>query len=511
MKLFCQDFEDFIFVDKPVGLNTHRSDEKTTGLIELFEKQLQKKLWVVHRLDKSTSGALILAKTESAAARLSEDFKNHRIEKSYFLITDRHSDSDHFIVKSKIEKKSSNIYESDQMSKDPNAETEFKRLKRSAFYELWQAFPKTGKPHQIRLHAQHLGLPIFGDQKYGGTKSHRIFLHSHSLKLSTGQTLLSPIPRIFERLGILRDSLLTAAYCEVDQRFRLYRHLHQPQTCLRLSHSPQLPFTLDSFGPQAYAYWYQDRTLSKRDLERFHALSDFLGKPLWVREMYNRGDQPNRSPLHAVNNPKEMWTASENGLHFEFRSEQGLSPGLFLDQRENRALISSMAKGKSVLNLFSYTCGFSVAAAKAEASEVVSVDLSKNFLEWGKRNFTLNELDPSKYEFYAADTEFFLERTLLKKRKFDMIILDPPSFGRNGKNVFKIEKDLPRLLQACQKLLKPEGHILVSCNYEKWTADDFFSLVQRTFPKTHLRATSQGLDYELPDEVRAMKSILIKF
>lgn len=511
MKLFYEEFEDFILVDKPVGLNTHRSDENTTGMIELFEAQLQKKLWVVHRLDKSTSGALIFAKTETAAARLSEDFKNHRIQKSYFFVTDKPSKSDHFIVKSKIEKKASNTYASDPNSREPNAETEFKRVKRSAFFELWQAFPKTGKPHQVRLHAQHLGLTILGDQKYGGTEAHRIFLHSHSLKLSSGPTLLSPIPRIFERLGILRDSQLTAAYCEVDQRFRLYRHLQQPDTCLRLSHTDQLPFTLDSFGPQAYAYWYQDRSLSKRDLERFQALSDFLGKPLWVREMYNRGDQPNQSPLHGINSPKELWTATENGLKFEFRSEQGLSPGLFLDQRENRALVTAIAANKSVLNLFAYTCGFSLAAALGGAKEVVSVDLSKNFLEWGKRNFSLNDLDATKYEFYAADTEFFLERTLIKNRKFDLIVLDPPSFGRNGKAVFQIEKDLPRLLQGCQKLLNPQGQILVSCNYEKWTAEDFFRLLEKTFPKASLKPTSQGLDYELPDQARAMKSVLVSF
>lgn len=510
MKLFCQDFEDFILVDKPVGLTTHRSDESSTGLIELFEHQLQQKLWVVHRLDKSTSGALIFAKSDKAAAQLSEDFKSHRIQKSYFFVTDKHSASDHFVLKSKIEKLASNVYDSDQNSSDPNAETEFRRMKRSAFFELWQAFPKTGKPHQIRLHAQHLGLSILGDQKYGGTKAHRIFLHSHSLKLASGLTLLSPIPRIFERLGILRDPQLTAAYCEVDQRFRLYRHLQQPEACLRLSHSDELPFTLDSFGSHAYAYWYQNRSLKKKDIERFQALSDFLGKPLWVREMYNRGDQPNQSPLHAINSPKELWTASENGLKFEFRSEQGLSPGLFLDQRENRALVAKIAPDKSVLNLFAYTCGFSVAAAKAGAKEVVSVDLSKNFLEWGKRNFSLNDLDPSRYEFYAADTEFFLERTLIKKRKFDLIVLDPPSFGRNGKSVFKIEKDLPRLLHSCQKLLHPNGQILVSCNYERWTPEDFFKVVQKCLPKAHLQPTSQGLDYELPDTIRAMKSLLIR-
>lgn len=511
MKLFCQDFEDFILVDKPLGLTTHRSDEASMGLIELFELQLQKKLWVVHRLDKSTSGAMIFAKSEKAAALLSEDFKSHRIQKSYFFVTDRHSESDHIVMKSRIEKTSSNTYDSDQNSSEPNSETEFKRVKRSAFFELWQAFPKTGKPHQIRLHAQHSGLSIFGDQKYGGTKAHRIFLHSHSLKLASGQILLSPIPRIFERLGTLRDPLLTAAYCEVDQRFRWYRHLQHPESCLRLSHSDDLPFTLDSFGPQAYAYWYQDRPLVRKDLERFKTLSDFLGKPLWVREMYNRGDLPNQSPLHGINSPKDIWTASENGLKFEFRSEQGLSPGLFLDQRENRALVAMTATNKSVLNLFSYTCGFSLAAAKAGAKEVVSVDLSKTFLEWGKRNFSLNNLDPSKYEFYAADTEFFLERTLLKNRKFDLIVLDPPSFGRKGKAVFKIEKDLPRLLQACQKLLNVKGQILVSCNFEKWTSEDLLKLVQKTFPKAHLKTTSQGFDFELPNESRAMKSVFVSF
>ena len=99
--------------------------------------------------------------------------------------------------------------------------------------------------------------------------------------------------------------------------------------------------------------------------------------------------------------------------------------GLFLDQRDNRRRIRAQARGKDVLNLFAYTCGFSVAAAAGGAASTVSVDLSPKALEWGRANFALSHLDPSDHQFIKSDAFDYLRRAARQGKRFDIIILDP--------------------------------------------------------------------------------------
>src|ERR1700722_7436295 len=121
---------------------------------------------------------------------------------------------------------------------------------------------------------------------------------------------------------------------------------------------------------------------------------------------------------------------------------EGYSVGLFLDQRDNRRrfltnhvaadfpLFPNGAAGAEVLNTFAYTCGFSVCAAKAGA-RTTSLDLSKKYLDWGKRNFALNGLDPAAHDFIYGDTFDWLRRLAKKGRAFDPVVLDPPTFSQS--------------------------------------------------------------------------------
>src|SRR5207302_10719388 len=121
---------------------------------------------------------------------------------------------------------------------------------------------------------------------------------------------------------------------------------------------------------------------------------------------------------------------------------EGYSVGLVLDQRDNRRrlLTGHIAAGfelgvgvqaaLEILNTFAYTCAFSVCAAKAGA-RTTSLDLSKKYLEWGKRNFTLNRLDPAGHDFIYGDTFAWLRRLAKKRRRFDCVVLDPPTFSRS--------------------------------------------------------------------------------
>jgi 23S rRNA (cytosine1962-C5)-methyltransferase len=177
--------------------------------------------------------------------------------------------------------------------------------------------------------------------------------------------------------------------------------------------------------------------------------------------------------------------ARENGLRFIFRFDEGGSTGLFLDQRENRRRLMEgyvapgfeLPAAPEVLNAFAYTCGFSVAAA-AGGGRVTSLDLSKKYLEWGRLNFVLNGLEPSGHEFIFGDAFSWFRRLAGKKRLFDVIVLDPPTFSRSRESgVFQAEKDFGALTTAALPLLKPGGALLASTNAAGFAPEDFLAIV----------------------------------
>src|SRR5262249_52502084 len=154
-----------------------------------------------------------------------------------------------------------------------------------------------------------------------------------------------------------------------------------------------------------------------------------------------------------------------NHLKFGIDFEAGYSVGLFVDQRENRRLVRQ-SRPKRLLNCFAYTCSFSVAAASV-GTETVNVDLSKKSLERGRRNFGLNGLPIEGHRFIADDVRPVLRRLARRTEKFDMIILDPPTFSRTkGGAVFHVEKDFEELIAAAVEVADRNAKILLSTNCE---------------------------------------------
>jgi 23S rRNA (cytosine1962-C5)-methyltransferase len=187
------------------------------------------------------------------------------------------------------------------------------------------------------------------------------------------------------------------------------------------------------------------------------------------------------------------FSALENGLQFELSFSEGYSVGLFLDQRDNRRrlLTGHIAAGfplcesrdqpgkPAILNTFSYTCGFSVYAAKA-GWHATSLDLSKKYLEWGKRNFSLNQIDPSDHDFIFGDVFDGLRRFHKKGRAFELILLDPPTFSQSKEfGPFRAEKDYGRLVAAALPLLRARGVLFASCNSATWAPEDFLACIKK--------------------------------
>lgn len=155
----------------------------------------------------------------------------------------------------------------------------------------------------------------------------------------------------------------------------------------------------------------------------------------------------------------------ENGLRFSVDMNDTLNSGLFLDMRANRHMLAGLAKGRKILNGFSYTCSFGVHCRAQGASAVVNVDVSKKILERGRQNYELNAIVPEKNEFIRADAVEYLERALKKDNRFDMIILDPPSFARHEGKAFSVKKDLVRLVDMAVSVLNPSGILFIATNF----------------------------------------------
>ncbi len=151
-----------------------------------------------------------------------------------------------------------------------------------------------------------------------------------------------------------------------------------------------------------------------------------------------------RGPFTGEAAPAEL-TVSEHGMLASVSLDDGLSTGLFTDQRDNRQAVRAMSRGARMLNLFSYTCTFTVAAALGGAAETVSVDLSRRALDRGRSNLALNGVLGPQHRLVHEDAVSFTARQRRRGPRFDVIVLDPPSFGSRARGAFSVDRDYPAL------------------------------------------------------------------
>ena len=166
----------------------------------------------------------------------------------------------------------------------------------------------------------------------------------------------------------------------------------------------------------------------------------------------------------------------ENGLKYRLSLKQGYSSGLFLDMRENRqrilanhietgfTLFNSTRGNITVLNVFSYTCSFSVCAARMGAT-TINLDLSRKYLDWGRENFRLNQVNPKDHDFIYGDALEWIKRLAKRGDKYDLLVLDPPTFSRSKQSgVFMAKRDYGNLAKAAAPLVRKGGVLLACCN-----------------------------------------------
>ncbi len=530
--------DGYIIANKPSGLNTHSSDIHLKGFVEWLEEKLETKLYTFQRLDKGTSGVILFALSSQSANFLTQQFKEQKVHKKYLFLTDKQISTQKISIEGDIIKKGNQFILDDSknnLQEQTKCCTHFTLIQSYKNFSLWEAHPETGKPHQIRIHAQKANISILGDIQHGGSPFIRLCLHCISTEISVlnikGE---AQPPAYFSNLELLENLFYCTLETAWHQRSSSYNLNYNNQNCWRLLHSEIENIKIDIFNHTAWVYDYTSDPNSKQSLNKKYKfdlsdkivhstllrfLKDKKIENYFIREMKNRGQLPLHAELLQSSNSQQVWTTIENGLNFEIRSNQGLSPGLFLDQRENRKFILKNAKDKSVLNLFSYTGGFSVAAAAGGAASVTTVDLSSNFIEWSKKNFQLNNFDVNnihtKYKFWSADARVFIEGSKKRNQIYNIIVCDPPSFARVKNNIFKLESDLSELFYSLFEILSENGILLFSCNFEKWNFAQFtekcLQLIIKNKKKFQIINTPLlSLDYELPDQASLLKTFIIK-
>jgi 23S rRNA (cytosine1962-C5)-methyltransferase len=267
---------------------------------------------------------------------------------------------------------------------------------------------------------------------------------------------------------------------------KVYRHLGKQAkrmaiTCYRLyDHDlPEFPFCIEIYEQNVYVAEYKRRHGMSEDEH-----DEWIGRSmiviceiLKVTEenifLKLRQKKPGRlGQYQKTAERRSEFIVEENGLKFIVNLSDYLDTGLFLDHRVTREKVRGEAKGKRVLNLFSYTGSFSVYAASGKAEEVVTVDLSNTYLDWARRNMELRRFtDLSKYKFIQADVLQYLNT--VPENYFDIIILDPPTFSNSKRmeDILDIQRDHVKLINDCLRVLTPGGKVYFSSNYKRFVLD----------------------------------------
>ena len=178
----------------------------------------------------------------------------------------------------------------------------------------------------------------------------------------------------------------------------------------------------------------------------------------------------------------DFFTVLENGVLYQVFMNDGLMTGIFLDQHEVRgSLVDGLAMGKSLLNMFSYTAAFSVAAAMGGASQTTSVDLAKRSRELSQAHFQANGISTGDHRFIVMDVFEYFKYAKRKGLTYDVIVLDPPSFARNKKQTFSVAKDYHKLISQSLEILNPDGIIIASTNAANVSRQKFTEQIDKGF------------------------------
>ncbi len=516
--------EHFLYVDKPAGLAvtaSARAPAKGLGALSLlFETPT---LRPVGPLDRHTSGVLPLAKSADAATRLAEAWRSPRTVVTYQAVVDTGPGGRHL---------------GRQRSRKSSETTLAVQVLRSRRGQALISFRHPGlRTAEVRASLRDAGMPLLGEGRRKPDQPPkrpvaRLFLHRAELQFRhpfTGRTVTvktQPPPAFAEVFGAgdrLEDTLKVALAGRIPC-------LLEPDTdaCRLITGKAEgvAGLVVDRLGPVIVVQTHQGKFVGDQD--RIRRIGKWYARILGSAAVYHkrfvktRADAEEENPeLHTakplLGKPvDEEVPVHENGLTFLVRPYDGYSTGLFLDQRHNRRRVRDLAVGGRVFNAFAYTCGFSVAAAVGGAVETVSVDISARALDWGRRNFAANGIALDNHLFFRSEVFAYLARASRQSRRFDLIILDAPTFARSKRptRVFSIDQHLkPLIVEACGVLV-PGGTMLVSTNNRtrptNWLREQIAAAAAEVKRPIHMIG-APGLPPDFAADPGHAKSVFVRF
>ncbi|MFK3961136.1 class I SAM-dependent rRNA methyltransferase [Pseudalkalibacillus hwajinpoensis] len=264
--------------------------------------------------------------------------------------------------------------------------------------------------------------------------------------------------------------------------------------------------TIDYFDGYYLINWYSEGIYSFKNVvvEALKQLVDFKG--IYEKKRFDEKGQYVEDDDFVEGERGEFpLIVKENGVNFAVYLNEGAMVGVFLDQRPVRKLIRDQyAKGKTVLNTFSYTGAFSVFAVEGGATGTTSVDLANRSLNKTIEQFSVNDIDYEEQNILVMDVFKYFKYAVKKNLSFDMVILDPPSFARSKKHTFSAAKDYKDLLKDAISITEDNGVIVASTNYSGYDMKKFKGFVDQAFKETNGKYELLE-EFTLPEDFRTIK------
>lgn len=483
-------FEDehLVAVDKPEGVSSQSADPAHPDDIVhrlgwfLAEREGRAKaayLGVHQRLDQDTSGVLVYAKQKEANAGLARQLEGRSADKRYVALVTGWRGGERRLEHRLARGKDGRTLVAPRDPRAQRAVSTVRVLERAGERALLEVRIETGRTHQIRAQLAAEGAPVIGDRLYGGAPAARLMLHARSIGLEhpvrrTPLLIEAPVPALFSRAlhGEVREPLADVLARAAERRWGLAHR--EGLTAFRLVNEEG--DGIAGLAVDAYDEWLVAHLYSQPIEERIDEVLDAL-EALGVRGIYVKrrpkqanviGDASDEAyaPSEAVRGEPapDPLVITENGLPYLVRLGESLSTGIFLDQRENRRRVRELAGGARVLNLFAYTCAFTISAAAGGAKETLSVDASSRALAWGRENLERAGLASSAHRFEAADAFDVLARLAREGARFDLICVDPPTYSTTRSSRWTSGGDWRRLASAAFAVLAPGGRLLACSN-----------------------------------------------
>ncbi|MCL9637142.1 class I SAM-dependent rRNA methyltransferase [Priestia aryabhattai] len=263
---------------------------------------------------------------------------------------------------------------------------------------------------------------------------------------------------------------------------------------------------IDYYDGYYVTSWYSEGIYQFKEyvIEALKSAPNFKG--LYQKKRFNvKGQYIEEDDFVTGNKGEFPLIVRENGIRFAVYLNDGAMVGVFLDQRDVRKTIrDKYAKGKTVLNMFSYTGAFSVAAALGGAAKTTSVDLANRSLAKTIEQFSVNGIDHEAQDIIVEDVFKYFKYAVKKNMTFDLVVLDPPSFAKSKKHTFSAAKDYKDLLKEAIALTKPNGVIVASTNASNFDMKKFHSFIEKAFNEKGERYKMME-QFSLPADFKTIK------